>query len=329
MSVYKIRLGLTQLTNNPYFNFLQSLIPFKIYVKLNLTSVKRHNNKTKQPSYLLYLIMTVGLARKLSRTKAHRDALLRNLVTQLFQHESLITTHEKCKETAIIAERIITSAKKYNRGKGSPRHISNIQSHLFLSGDNKHLLSKVTNDLTERYKGRRGGFTRILKLEPRMGDKAKQSTIELVDTPILQKVDQDHIVMQRGNIKFWLLMKTLLYNEINNEVYSSNTLQNLKKLYKSKQGDLSQLSQFKQEMLAVRKLLMEQMNQSDLKNDPKGRSFTYNGEQENMQIDYIISRLKELELSQVKSSKPKYGGNRKDKTGFQFMKSRPERAVQL
>ncbi|CAL9731737.1 large ribosomal subunit protein bL17m [Monosporozyma unispora] len=272
--------------------------------------------------------MTVGLARKLSRTKSHRDALLKNLVSQLFQHESLITTHEKCKETARLAERIITSAKKYDHGKGGARHISNIQSHLFLAGDNKHLLTKVVNEIADRYKNRTGGFTRVLKLEPRMGDQGKQSTLELVDTPILTdtKLEDGQIIMQRGNIKFWLLMKTLLYDEINNEAYSSMTLKNLIKLYKPKNDNKKELDQFKQEMLSVRRILMEQMNEADLKDDPKGRSFKYDPAEESKNIESIITQLNEYKASQnIGTTKSQFRGSRKSKGGFQIMKTRPER----
>ena len=277
--------------------------------------------------------MTVGLARKLSRTKSHRDALLRNLVSQLFQHESIITTYEKCKETSRLAERIITSAKKYDHGNGSNRYIRNIQSKLSLSGDNKHLLAKVVNELADRYKDRNGGFTRILKLEPRVGDKSKQATIELVDTPIITKNNGKNITMQRGNIKFWLLMKTLLYNEINNEVYSPLTIKNLLKIYKTKANDPKKLNHFKEEMICVRKLLMEQMNKSDLKNDSKNRSFEFNQIKESNHIDSVLSQLSEMLSSSKDSinihSKSKYNNiNRKCKGGYQIMSSRPERKEQ-
>ena len=64
--------------------------------------------------------MTVGLARKLSRTKPHRDALLKNMVSQLLQHGSITSTHEKCKEASRVAERVITWAKKVNANPASP-----------------------------------------------------------------------------------------------------------------------------------------------------------------------------------------------------------------
>lgn len=279
------------------------------------------------------LIMTIGLARKLSRTKPHRDALLRNLVSQLFQHESIITTYEKCKETSRLAERIITAAKKYDHGNGSNRYIQNIQSNLSLSGDNKHLLAKVVNELADRYKNRSGGFTRVLKLEPRVGDKSRQATIELVDTPIIIN-NSENITMQRGNIKFWLLMKTLLYNEINNEVYSPLTMKNLLKIYKTKVANPSNLNHFKEEIIYVRKLLMEQMNKSDLKNDPKNRSFDLDPTKESNHVDSILSQLSDMLSSSNGNATDmltisKYNSiNRKRRDGYQIMNTRPERKEQ-
>lgn len=277
--------------------------------------------------------MTIGLARKLSRTKPHRDALLRNLVSQLFQHESIITTYEKCKETSRLAERIITAAKKYDHGNGSNRYIQNIQSNLSLSGDNKHLLAKVVNELADRYKNRSGGFTRVLKLEPRVGDKSRQATIELVDTPIIIN-NSENITMQRGNIKFWLLMKTLLYNEINNEVYSSLTMKNLLKIYKTKVANPSNLNHFKEEIIYVRKLLMEQMNKSDLKNDPKNRSFDLDPTKESNHVDSILSKLSDMLSSSNGNTTDmltisKYNSiNRKRRDGYRIMNTRPERKEQ-
>lgn len=279
------------------------------------------------------LIMTIGLARKLSRTKPHRDALLRNLVSQLFQHESIITTYEKCKETSRLAERIITAAKKYDHGNGSNRYIQNIQSNLSLSGDNKHLLAKVVNELADRYKNRSGGFTRVLKLEPRVGDKSRQATIELVDTPIIIN-NSENITMQRGNIKFWLLMKTLLYNEINNEVYSPLTMKNLLKIYKTKVANPSNLNHFKEEIIYVRKLLMEQMNKSDLKNDPKNRSFDLDPTKESSHVDSILSQLSDMLSSSNGNTTDmltisKYNSiNRKRRDGYRIMNTRPERKEQ-
>lgn len=268
--------------------------------------------------------MTVGLARKLSRTKSHRDALLKNLVSQLFQHESIVSTHEKCKETSRIAERVITSAKKH-RLEGTPtsRHISNVQSNLFLSGDNKHLLNKVINDLAVRYEGRAGGYTRIMRLEPRVGDKAAESIIELVDSPVLS---EDGQVLQRGNIKFWLLMKTLLYDEISNIEYSPLTLHNLSKLYKQKKIKGSkEVDIFKKEMISVRKLLMEQMNDSDLKDNSEKKLLVLDEVKDSEKVDFILTQLDDMLLNtkQQNIKSHGYGGKRKYKEGFEIMTSRP------
>lgn len=150
--------------------------------------------------------MTTGLMRHFSRTKAHRDSMFRNLVSQLFQHGSIVSTHEKCLEASRMAERIITMAKKLEQHPNSAREI---QSRLSLAGDNSKLLRRVVNELAPRYQQRPGGYTRVLKLEPRLGDRAKQSVLELVDAPIVG----ENGTLQRGDLKLWLLCKAAIQNE--------------------------------------------------------------------------------------------------------------------
>ena len=86
-------------------------------------------------------------------------------------------------------------------------------------------------------------------------------------------------------------------------------------------------------MICVRKLLMEQMNKSDLKNDSKNRSFEFNQIKETNHIDSVLSQLSEMLSSSKDSinihSKSKYNNiNRKCKGGYQIMSSRPERKEQ-
>ena len=199
------------------------------------------------------------------------------------------------KETSKLVERIITSVKKYDHGNGLNRYTQNIQSKNSLSDDNKHLIPKVVNELADRYKDRSSVlYIRTLKLESRVGDKFKQATIELVDTPIIVKNNGGNITKQRGNIKFWLLMKTLFYNEINNEVYSPLTMKTLLKMDRTKVIDPDNLNHPKEKMICVRNLLMEQMNKFDLKNDSKNRSFEFDQLKESNRIDSVLSQLSDM-----------------------------------
>jgi large subunit ribosomal protein L17 len=110
--------------------------------------------------------------RKLSRTSAHRKALLRNMVTSLFEHEQIRTTDAKAKELRGVADKMITLGK---RGTLHARRqaLQTIRS--------KEVTSKVFDELADRYRERPGGYTRVIKVGQRAGDAAPMSIIELVD----------------------------------------------------------------------------------------------------------------------------------------------------
>jgi len=110
--------------------------------------------------------------RKLGRQSGHRRALYRNLVTDLLKHEKIVTTEAKAKEIQAMAEKIITL------GKRSGLH-SYRQTLSFVI--DKRVTEKVFADLAKRYGERPGGYTRIIKLEPRLGDGAPMAKIELVE----------------------------------------------------------------------------------------------------------------------------------------------------
>jgi large subunit ribosomal protein L17 len=110
--------------------------------------------------------------RKLGRATGHRRALYRNLVTDLLKHEKIITTEAKAKEARGLAEKMITLGKK--SGLHSYR-----QALSFII--DKKVTEKLFAELAPRYKQRPGGYTRITKLEPRLGDGAPMVQLELVE----------------------------------------------------------------------------------------------------------------------------------------------------
>ena len=110
--------------------------------------------------------------RKLGRRMGHRRALYRNLVTDLLKHEKLVTTEPKAKEVRGITEKMITLGKK--SGLHSYR-----QALSFIM--DKKVTEKLFADLASRYKERPGGYTRIIKLQPRLGDGAAMVKLELVE----------------------------------------------------------------------------------------------------------------------------------------------------
>ncbi|KFY06791.1 hypothetical protein V492_07746 [Pseudogymnoascus sp. VKM F-4246] len=113
--------------------------------------------------------------RHLGRTSAHRQALLRNLVTSLFTHESIQTTWPKAKEAQRLAEKLITLGKK-NTEASKRRALS-----IFFTPHS--LLPKLFGPLRERYAERPGGYTRVLRIEPLKDDQAPSAILELVDGP--------------------------------------------------------------------------------------------------------------------------------------------------
>ena len=110
--------------------------------------------------------------RKLQRSTGHRTALLRNLAASLIKHEQITTGLAKAKELRPYVEKLITLAKK---GGLSNRRLA--QSRLMDDAQ----LAKLFEVLAERYKGRNGGYTRIIKAGYRASDASPIAVIELVD----------------------------------------------------------------------------------------------------------------------------------------------------
>jgi large subunit ribosomal protein L17 len=116
---------------------------------------------------------------KLSRSKGARIALRRTLIKQFFTHERIQTTRAKAAAIRGEAERMITvarnSAEASDAEKVAARRL--IASRL---GDNT-MVAKLFNEIAPRFVGRNGGYTRVLKLGPRLGDNAEMVLLELVE----------------------------------------------------------------------------------------------------------------------------------------------------
>jgi large subunit ribosomal protein L17 len=111
--------------------------------------------------------------RQLSRNASHRHAMLRNMATSLLQHETIRTTVPKAKELRRVVEPLITLAKIDSLGK---RRLA------FARLRDDAVVEKLFTDLGPRFKARAGGYTRILKMEPRPGDSADMALMQLVDS---------------------------------------------------------------------------------------------------------------------------------------------------
>ncbi|MDE2150183.1 MAG: 50S ribosomal protein L17 [Gammaproteobacteria bacterium] len=110
--------------------------------------------------------------RRLGRTTSHRKAALQNMAVSLFQHELIRTTVPKAKELRRVAEPLITRAK----------HDSVANRRLAFSRlRDRTAVQKLFNELGPRYRGRPGGYLRILRCGFRPGDNAPMAYVELVE----------------------------------------------------------------------------------------------------------------------------------------------------
>lgn len=109
--------------------------------------------------------------RKLGRTSDHRRAMMRAMVTYLFENGKIETTVTRAKEVRAVAEKMITL------GKTDTLH-SKRQVYSYITKE--EVARKVFDEIAPKYEDRNGGYTRIIKIGPRRGDAAEMAIIELV-----------------------------------------------------------------------------------------------------------------------------------------------------
>ena len=109
--------------------------------------------------------------RRLGRKAEHRHALLRNMVTALFQHERIETTVAKAKETRRLAERMITFGKQGDLA--ARRHVARFVMK-------PEIVAKLFSTIAPWYAERNGGYTRIVRIGHRLGDASETAYLELV-----------------------------------------------------------------------------------------------------------------------------------------------------
>ncbi len=110
--------------------------------------------------------------RQFNRNSSHRQAMFRNMMVSLFQHEQIKTTVAKAKELRRFAEPMITLAKEPT--------VANKRA-AFAKLRDRDIVAKLFDEIAERMKDRPGGYTRILKCGNRPGDNAPMAYIQLVD----------------------------------------------------------------------------------------------------------------------------------------------------
>ena len=109
--------------------------------------------------------------RKLGRPTAHRNAMLRGLVTYLLENGQIETTVTRAKEVRALAEKMITLGKTNTLA-------SRRAALAFITKED--VVKKLFNEIAPSYADRNGGYTRVLKIGPRRGDGAEMAIIELV-----------------------------------------------------------------------------------------------------------------------------------------------------
>jgi len=109
--------------------------------------------------------------RKFGRNKSHRRSLLRNMTISFFQNKKVMTTEAKAKQLKRMVERLITAGKKQDLVS-----IRKINSYL-----NHPATTKIVMDLGKKFEGRKGGYTKIIKVDRRRGDASKMAIIQMVE----------------------------------------------------------------------------------------------------------------------------------------------------
>jgi large subunit ribosomal protein L17 len=117
--------------------------------------------------------------RILGRTPAHRRALRRNLITQLFVHGQIETTEAKARAIQADAEKLITLAKRgLRKDEAGQVHARRLAAGRLYG---QEAVAHLFTEIAPRYVGRPGGYTRLVKMGRRSGDNAEMAMLELVE----------------------------------------------------------------------------------------------------------------------------------------------------
>jgi len=109
---------------------------------------------------------------KLGMRTSHREAMLRNMVTSLLEHETIVTTDARAKALRSLADKMITL------GKRGDLHARRQALEVIRS---KEVAKRLFDEIAPRFAGRDGGYVRVIKKGTRAGDNAAMSLVELVE----------------------------------------------------------------------------------------------------------------------------------------------------
>lgn len=130
----------------------------------------------------------------LNREKAHRDALINNMITSLFKYERIESTQAKLKVVRSHAEKIITRAKRNLATDIAPAVALHNKREVLKRVKDRNIVTKLFEDIAVRYAAVNGGYTRILKKINRASDNSEVGILELTnrkDRPTLIKEIKD------------------------------------------------------------------------------------------------------------------------------------------
>lgn len=117
---------------------------------------------------------------RLNRSMGHRTSMRKTMIKQLFEHEKIQTTLAKAKSIQPDAEKLITLARNAQKGDDTLKINARRQVAASLGNDSNEIVKKLFDDIAPRFATRKGGYTRLLKLGPRLGDNAEMVLLELV-----------------------------------------------------------------------------------------------------------------------------------------------------
>ena len=117
---------------------------------------------------------------RLNRSMGHRTSMRKTMIKQLFEHEKIQTTLAKAKSIQPDAEKLITLARNAQKGDDLLKVNARRQAAASLGNNSGEVVKKLFDDIAPRYATRKGGYTRLLKLGPRLGDNAEMVLLELV-----------------------------------------------------------------------------------------------------------------------------------------------------
>lgn len=115
---------------------------------------------------------------KLGRNASQRSALWRGLITDLLRHDRISTTQAKARSVRGDAEHLITIAKRSMVAGGNPVFARRLAARVITDPE---VTKRLFDDVAPRFTDRPGGYTRIVKVGPRLGDGAQMVILELVE----------------------------------------------------------------------------------------------------------------------------------------------------